>query len=349
MSQPAWRRYARFHHDDVDADLDDEFSAHLALLVDAHLAAGMSRAAAESAARAAFRHADAAMEECRKLTIGRLARDRRREQLTKLQMDAQRVARERPRATGDYDFSHRRHCRSRRRVGNLLGPSARTAALAAPAPETLRHIGLARRLPDRRFPPNHWVQALASRCGQLTLSTRRVSKLRHPRRRNPWPTPRASSCEAPSADSFARPPSPSRRSSASPSASERPPLSPARSTARSFNRCRSATLTGSSPSIASRRTRAPLGTWPQSPANYSDLATSTKSIETLSAVTFGTALVDAGGGGIQASQLYVTGGLFDMLGAHAARGRLLVPDDDRLDTPGRRGHERRVLAQAVRR
>ena len=78
----------------------------------------------------------------------------------------------------------------------------------------------------------------------------------------------------------------------------------------------------------------PLGTWPQSPANYTDLATSTKSIQTLSAVTFGTALVDAGGGGIQASQLYVTGGLFDMLGAHAARGRLLVPDDDdRLDTP----------------
>ena len=93
MSQPAWRRYARFHHDDVDADLDDEFSAHLALLVDAHLAAGMSRAAAESAARSSFRHADAAMEECRKLTIGRLARDRRREQLTKLRMDAQRVAR----------------------------------------------------------------------------------------------------------------------------------------------------------------------------------------------------------------------------------------------------------------
>src|SRR3954453_16735135 len=77
----------------------------------------------------------------------------------------------------------------------------------------------------------------------------------------------------------------------------------------------------------------PLGTWPQSPANYLDLASGSKSVETLSAVTFGTALVDAGGGGIQASQLYVTGGLFDMLGARAARGRLLVPDDDRLDSP----------------
>lgn len=94
MSQPAWRRYERFHRDDVDADLDDEFSAHLALLVDAHIAAGLSRAAAESAARAAFAHADAAMEECRRLTVARLARNRRREQIAKLQMDAHRVARD---------------------------------------------------------------------------------------------------------------------------------------------------------------------------------------------------------------------------------------------------------------
>jgi predicted permease len=77
----------------------------------------------------------------------------------------------------------------------------------------------------------------------------------------------------------------------------------------------------------------PTGTWPQSPANYVDLAAATKTIESLSAVTFGTALVDAGSGGIQASQLYVTGGLFDMLGARAARGRLIVPADDQLDQP----------------
>jgi hypothetical protein len=94
MRQPAWRRYERFHRDNVDADLDDEFSAHLALLVDAHLAAGLPRAAAESAARAAFTNADAAREECRKLTVARLARDRRREQLTKFETDARLVARE---------------------------------------------------------------------------------------------------------------------------------------------------------------------------------------------------------------------------------------------------------------
>src|SRR3954468_20623585 len=94
MSQPAWRRYERFHHDDVDADLDDEFSAHLALLVDAHVAAGLPHAAAESAARAAFTNAQAARAECRKLTVARLARDRRREQMTKLQTDARRVARD---------------------------------------------------------------------------------------------------------------------------------------------------------------------------------------------------------------------------------------------------------------
>jgi predicted permease len=77
----------------------------------------------------------------------------------------------------------------------------------------------------------------------------------------------------------------------------------------------------------------PTGTWPQSAANYVDLAAATKTIQGLSAVTFGTALVDAGAGGVQASQLYVTGGLFDMLGARPARGRLLVPADDQLDQP----------------
>ncbi len=77
----------------------------------------------------------------------------------------------------------------------------------------------------------------------------------------------------------------------------------------------------------------PEGTWPQSPANYVDLARMTKTVQSLSAVTFGTALVDAGNETVQASQLYVTGGLFGMLGARAARGRLITLDDDRLDHP----------------
>ncbi|HEY4306357.1 MAG TPA: ABC transporter permease [Gemmatimonadaceae bacterium] len=79
----------------------------------------------------------------------------------------------------------------------------------------------------------------------------------------------------------------------------------------------------------------PLGTWPESPGNYNDLAKASKTVEGLSAVTSGTALVDGGGtgGGVQASALYITGGLFDMLGARAARGRLIVPDDDQLDHP----------------
>lgn len=94
MSQPAWRRYQRFYRDNVEADLDDEFSAHLALLVDAHVAAGLPRAAAESAARAAFTNASAAMEECRRLAVARLARDRRREQFAKLETDARQVARD---------------------------------------------------------------------------------------------------------------------------------------------------------------------------------------------------------------------------------------------------------------
>jgi hypothetical protein len=94
MSQPTWRRYQRFYRDNIDADLHDEFSAHLALLVDAHVAAGLPRAAAESAARAAFANANAAMEECRKLTVARLARDRRRAQIQQLHNDARQVARD---------------------------------------------------------------------------------------------------------------------------------------------------------------------------------------------------------------------------------------------------------------
>jgi len=77
----------------------------------------------------------------------------------------------------------------------------------------------------------------------------------------------------------------------------------------------------------------PRGTWPQSPANYADLARMTKRIHGLSGITFGTALVDAGGETVQASQLVVTGGLFEMLGARAARGRLIAPDDDHPDHP----------------
>lgn len=94
MPEPTWRRYERFHRDDVDADLDDEFSAHLALLVDHHLAAGLSRDAAESAARAAFANATVAMEECRKLTVARLARRQRRAHVARLRADVRLVLRE---------------------------------------------------------------------------------------------------------------------------------------------------------------------------------------------------------------------------------------------------------------
>jgi putative ABC transport system permease protein len=75
----------------------------------------------------------------------------------------------------------------------------------------------------------------------------------------------------------------------------------------------------------------PQGTWPESPANYSDLARETRTVQSLSAVTFGTALVNLGTETVQASELYVTGGLFPMLGAHAELGRLIAPDDDRVD------------------
>src|SRR5436305_10733204 len=54
----------------------------------------------------------------------------------------------------------------------------------------------------------------------------------------------------------------------------------------------------------------PLGTWPQSPANYVDLAQRTRSIEGLAALSFGTALVSLPSEAVQASQFYVTGNFF---------------------------------------
>jgi putative ABC transport system permease protein len=77
----------------------------------------------------------------------------------------------------------------------------------------------------------------------------------------------------------------------------------------------------------------PHGTWPESPANYADLARDSRTVNSLAAVTFGTALVNLGTETVQASQLYVTGNLFPMLGVTAELGRLITPADDRLDTP----------------
>lgn len=77
----------------------------------------------------------------------------------------------------------------------------------------------------------------------------------------------------------------------------------------------------------------PMGTWPQSAPNYVDLATRTRQIENLAALSFGTALVQLKDGGLQASELFVSGNLFGMLGVRTNRGRTLLPDDERDDRP----------------
>lgn len=77
----------------------------------------------------------------------------------------------------------------------------------------------------------------------------------------------------------------------------------------------------------------PQGTWPQSAPNYVDLARESRQIEGLSATTWGTALINLPAEAIQASQIYVTGGLFSTLGARAQVGRFILPDDGRPDAP----------------
>ena len=77
----------------------------------------------------------------------------------------------------------------------------------------------------------------------------------------------------------------------------------------------------------------PLGTWPLSVPNYSDLATRTRTVHGMAALSFGTALVALPTEAVRASQIYVTGNFFRTLGAPPQRGRLLVPDDDRIGAP----------------
>lgn len=77
----------------------------------------------------------------------------------------------------------------------------------------------------------------------------------------------------------------------------------------------------------------PQGTWPQSAPNYVDLAQGTTRIEGLAAMTGGTALIHRGDDSFQGVQRLVTGNLFATLGVSARLGRLIMPDDDRLDQP----------------
>jgi putative ABC transport system permease protein len=77
----------------------------------------------------------------------------------------------------------------------------------------------------------------------------------------------------------------------------------------------------------------PQGTWPHSAPNYLDLARASTTIEGLSALAWGTALIALPTDALQASQLYVTGDLFPTLGLKPEAGRLLGPDDDRPGAP----------------
>ena len=72
----------------------------------------------------------------------------------------------------------------------------------------------------------------------------------------------------------------------------------------------------------------PVGTWPLSAPTYGDLAQRSRRVDGLAALSFGTALVALPSEAVQATQIYVTGNFFGTLGARAALGRLIVPDDD---------------------
>ena len=77
----------------------------------------------------------------------------------------------------------------------------------------------------------------------------------------------------------------------------------------------------------------PDGTWPQSLPNYVDMASSVTQIEGLAALMHSSGLINLPTEAIQASQLYVTGNLFETLDIRPQLGRFILPDDGRPDAP----------------
>lgn len=81
------RRYARFFGADPHRDVDDELAFHLAMRVEEFERQGMTREAAEEAARERFGRYGAVREECRELGRRRVTRRRRTLQLAALRRD----------------------------------------------------------------------------------------------------------------------------------------------------------------------------------------------------------------------------------------------------------------------
>jgi putative ABC transport system permease protein len=77
----------------------------------------------------------------------------------------------------------------------------------------------------------------------------------------------------------------------------------------------------------------PEGSWAQSAPNFLDLAERGTQVTGLSALTWGTAVINLPDDAVQVSQVYVTGAMFQTLGAAAQAGRLLLPDDARDGAP----------------
>ena len=77
----------------------------------------------------------------------------------------------------------------------------------------------------------------------------------------------------------------------------------------------------------------PMGGWSQSVPNYIDLRDRSKQVTGLAAITWGSSIINLPTEAIQARQSRVTGNLFQTLGSRAQLGRLILPDDDRLDAP----------------
>ncbi len=75
----------------------------------------------------------------------------------------------------------------------------------------------------------------------------------------------------------------------------------------------------------------PMGTWPHSAANYIDFAARTRTLTGLAALGQANPLIAQTEGGVQVSGMRATGNFFRLIGARAALGRLIQPDDDQLD------------------
>ena len=93
MSEPKWRRYERFAHPDVKADVDDEMEFHIQIIAERFVKAGYGEEEARTMARQEFGDRDRARNECIEIDTTRMRHVDASERISRLWQDVRHGAR----------------------------------------------------------------------------------------------------------------------------------------------------------------------------------------------------------------------------------------------------------------